>query len=200
MIRDTFYITIGYIFGSILFAKVFSFMMNKPDIIKNSQDGNPGASNAFLIGGFWCGVLTLAADILKGFLPVFFYMRSEPGGALAIVLAVPVIGHIFSVFNHFKGGKGIATTFGCLLGLAPHIFPAAMLALIFIFFSVIIKISPNYYRTLITYLCAQAAIFFFEDNLYIRIGFSLIFICVVFRLLTSKEVKGRIKVGLLWMR
>lgn len=105
----------------------------------------PGAANAFTYGGFFCGIITLFGDILKGFLPVYCYLLNAGGMSfnLTLVLAAPVIGHILPVFYHFKGGKGIAVTFGCLLGLFPDIRPALILAAAFIFFSLIIRIIPT---------------------------------------------------------
>ena len=148
MIRDILYIALGYICGGILFAKIFGILLKNKDITQGTQDGNPGASNAFRNGGFLCGALTLCGDMLKGFLPVFLYMREVPSSALAIVIAAPVLGHVFPVFHKFRGGKGIATTFGSLLGLLPNYIPVGLLALFFIFFSVILRISPHFYRTL----------------------------------------------------
>ena len=84
-------------------------------------------------------------------------MNTRPSTAewlsCAFVIAAPVIGHIFPIFFRFRGGKGIAVTFGCLLGLLPSWQPLAWLAAFFIFFSVVVRITPHYYRTLITYLC-----------------------------------------------
>lgn len=69
-----------------------------------------------------CGTLTLICELLKGFLPVYLYLRgrspAECPAIFALILAAPVLGHAFSVFYGFHGGKGIAVSFGCLLGLS----------------------------------------------------------------------------------
>ena len=137
MIRDIAFILAGYAAGSILFAKVFCSLLKKTDVAKNTKDNNPGTSNAFKNGGILCGALTLICDVTKGFLPVFFYTRKEVTFLLALVIAAPVIGHVFSVFNGFRGGKGIATTFGCLFGLFPNLIPFAIFADVcfFLFYS-----------------------------------------------------------------
>lgn len=114
--RTITYIIMGYIMGSILFAQVFSKLFNK-NILQESKDGNPGTANAFMYGGFWCGVLTLFFELFKGAVPVYLYLRgvniqSASTAALASVIAAPVIGHIYPIFNKFHGGKGIAVTFG----------------------------------------------------------------------------------------
>ena len=109
--------------------------------------------NAFTYGGFRCGVFTLCGDLLKGFFPVFLYRSGElPENPLMLsfVMAAPVLGHILPFYDIKHGGKGIAATFGCFLGLLPHWIPLCVLAGIFIFFSCVVKINPNYYRTVAT--------------------------------------------------
>ena len=201
MIRDLFFILGGYLCGSILFARVFGALLCNKDVTQGTSDGNPGVANALMMGGFWCGVLTLAFELAKGFLPVFLYLRGgAPHDALAFVMLAPVLGHILPVFFHFRGGKGIAASFGCLLGLLPNVFPLALLALSFIFFSVALRITPNYYRTLAAYFGAEAAMLFLSREPSVLIGFSLISVSILVRMLASREEKEPIKVGLLWKR
>ncbi|MEI3213869.1 MAG: glycerol-3-phosphate acyltransferase [Lachnospiraceae bacterium] len=111
MSRTLCYIIIGYLSGSILYARVFEKLFHKENMIEGSKDRNPGTANAFMRGGFWCGVLTLCCDMGKGFIPVFFYHQGEMSQlGLALILAAPAIGHIFPLFHKGRGGKGIATT------------------------------------------------------------------------------------------
>lgn len=201
--REIGYAAIGYLLGSILFARVADRFFHCGDVAQNSCDQNPGTVNAFHNGGFSCGVFTLSGDLLKGFLPIQMYFFGN--GALpvpltfALVLAAPVIGHIFPLYYHFRGGKGIATTFGCLLGLFPECVPVAILAGCFLFFSCVVRISPNYYKTALTYLCAEVVILLFLPQRAIAIGFSLITLAVGIRLKTSKEERLPCKAGFLWM-
>lgn len=188
-----------------LYASVFAKLFKIENFTEMSPDHNPGAVNAFCYGGFWCGLLTLICDLLKGFLPVFLYMASigpEPpdGLSFALVMAAPVIGHAFPVFFRFQGGKGIAVSFGCLLGLLPIWQPVALLAAYFIFFSVVFKITSHYHRTLITYLCALISVFFIADNPAIWGGFLMISATVIFRLLISRENKEQMRVKVPWKR
>ena len=67
------YILLGYLSGSVLYARIAAKVFHKPQLLQCSPDQNPGAANAFQYGGFWCGVFTLSGDLLKGFLPVFLY-------------------------------------------------------------------------------------------------------------------------------
>lgn len=202
------YAILGYLSGSVLFARVFSRVFRKEGMLENSRDRNPGTANAFLYGGFWCGALTLAGDLLKGFLPVFLFLRSGvPEHAHAflggLVIAAPVIGHGFPVFFGFRGGKGITVSFGCLLGMLPLWKPVTFLALFFIFFSVVFRITPHYHRTLAAYLCALAAVLCMGGGDVVRAvkaGFFMITLTVCARLLLSKEAKEKMGVKLLWMR
>lgn len=199
------YILMGYLSGSILFAKLSSRLFQKDDFWEESPDQNPGTANAFQYGGFMCGLFTLLGDLLKGFLPVFLYLYALPSvparisdWSLPLVLAAPVLGHTFPVFYHFRGGKGIAVSFGCLLGLIPYWRPAITLAVLFIFFSTILVVRPHYYRTIATFLCALLAMALLKEPADIWMGFLLITCCVLLRLHMSKEEKDKMKVSLLW--
>ena len=195
------YVLLGYLSGSLLWAKFFGNLLAKEDITAASLDGNPGTSNAFRYGGFWCGCLTLCCDMLKGFLPVALYFHSAeslPTLGLALVMAAPVMGHNYSVFHGFRGGKGIAVSFGCLLGLAPDLRPALLLAVMFVVFSVVIKITPHYYRTLATYIVTMPLMFVVIHEAAIRIGFLLIAEAVILKLVASKEKKEKLEVKFGW--
>lgn len=195
------YVLLGYLSGSLLWAKFFGHLFGKEDVAAASPDGNPGASNAFRYGGFWCGCLTLCFDMLKGFLPVMLYLRSPaeyPPLGLAFVMAAPVVGHVFPAFHGFRGGKGIAVSFGVLLGFAPDLRPALVLAVVFIVFSVVIQITSHYYRTLATYIAAVPAMFALAPAYPVRVGFLLIAGTVVVKLLGSKEEKEKPEVKIGW--
>lgn len=199
------WILIGYLSGSVLYARIFARIFGKTEIFEKSRDHNPGAGNAFMYGGFMCGMLTLIFDISKGFFPVFLFMNyaSEECFTLlteALVIAAPVVGHTFPVFYKGKGGKGIAATFGSLLGLFPYLQPALLLALSFIFFSCVIRINPHYYRTLAAFFSTLLGMLFMIKQLVVIFGFSVITSVVSIRMFESGEEKERMRVRLLWMR
>ena len=217
--RDVWYILFGYLSGSILYARIFGELIAHRDITKQTKDKNPGTANAFMQGGFWCGVLTLAGDLLKGFVPVYFYLlhlTGRPGIALAFVVAAPVAGHIFpllyvlQLLRHraaeaFQGGKGIAVSFGTLLGLFGRfgLRPALLLAFSFLFFSGIVRVTPHYYRTLWTYINTGILMHFKHfriDDINISIGFLLITAMVVCHLCRSTEEKEAMQVRILWQQ
>lgn len=204
MIRDIFFIVGGYLFGSILFAKVTAKLFQKPTILQDSKDGNPGTANAFQYGGFSCGIITLFGDLLKGAVPVYLYQKfggsfTSMSALAALVLIAPVLGHAFPAFHRFQGGKGIAVTFGCLLGLLPNYIPLVVFAGVFILFSTVLRITPHFHRTLITYLFTLIGLFVLGCERSILIAFLMITLTVCLRLYMSKEEKEKMTVKLLWM-
>jgi glycerol-3-phosphate acyltransferase PlsY len=82
--------------------------------------GNIGATNVARTAGPAFGALTLLGDAAKGFLPVWIATRAGFGeGAAALAGLAAFVGHLFSCFLRFTGGKGVATALGVLLALAP---------------------------------------------------------------------------------
>lgn len=199
------FIVTGYLAGSVLFARLAAHLMEKDAAFSDSKDRNPGTANAFRYGGFWCGLITLTGDVLKGFLPVYFYLRA--GGDFSgfsllkqLVLAAPVLGHIFPLYFGFHGGKGIAVTFGCLLGLLPDWKPVALLAACFLFFSTVLRITPHFYRTIVTYLVAAPGMLLAENEAGVSVGFLWIAGAVLWKLHQSEEELPPMEVTRLWMR
>ncbi len=190
---------IGYLCGSILFAKVFGYVFTKEDITLKAKDKNPGTFNAYSIGGFWCGTLTIICELAKGMVPVFLCLNFVDVNynnevLMALVMLSPIIGHILPIFHGFKGGKGIAVTFGSLLGFLIDLRPALLLAIVFIVFSVIFIIKPDYYKTMITFIVAAIISPFVGYRTAIVITYIAAAIIVCIKLLLSKEEKGDLNV------
>lgn len=199
--RTVVFTVLGYLSGSLLFARYWGKWCRGRNVVEESPDQNPGTFNAFQYGGVVCGTLTLCGDLLKGFLPVFLYCRERPWGlGLALVLAAPVWGHVLPLYHGFRGGKGVAVTFGCLLGLLPKRRPLLLLAFVFLFFSLVVKITPNYLRTLAAYVAAALGMVLFVPDPGVALGFGLISVVVIGKLLHSTERKESCKVGIVWKR
>lgn len=197
------FVLLGYLSGSVLYARIFAGLFGKGDVFEKSRDKNPGTFNAFQYAGFRCGVLTLAFDIVKGFVPVFLYMvycgyGNGPAPGLPFVIAAPVIGHAFPLFYRFRGGKGIAVTFGCLMGLVPVWQPFAIFAVFFILYSTILKITPHSHRTLAAYFSSLLCMVWDADLRMAGIGFAIITAAVCIRISVSPEEKERMGVKFLW--
>lgn len=111
----------GYLVGSIATAVIVARIFKLPDP-RQAGSGNPGATNVLRLGGKKAAIVTLLGDLSKGLLPVLLLRALDaPDTALAVVALAAFTGHLFPVFFGFKGGKGVATAAGALLGLNPII-------------------------------------------------------------------------------
>ena len=113
----------AYLIGSLSFAVIVSRVMGLADP-RSYGSGNPGATNVLRSGNKAAAILTLLFDALKGYVPVLLvqlygapYGLGE--GTIALVGLGAFIGHLWPVFFHFKGGKGVATAAGVLLAFNP---------------------------------------------------------------------------------
>ena len=117
----------GYLVGSIATAVLVSRALGVADP-RSGGSGNPGATNVLRLAGRKAAALTLAGDVLKGVVPVLVARAAElPPAMVALVGLAAFLGHLFPVFFGFRGGKGVATALGALLGLEP-LLGAAVLA------------------------------------------------------------------------
>jgi len=111
--------TLGsFLMGSVPFSVLIGRLITGKDI-RGLGDGNPGAANAWRAGSWPVGVLALLLDYFKGALPVGcgHFILGIQGWGLGMVAIAPVVGHAFSPFLRFRGGKGLAVTFGVWTGL-----------------------------------------------------------------------------------
>lgn len=109
----------AYLLGSVATAIVVSRLLGLPDP-RTMGSGNPGATNVLRTGRKGAALATLLGDLFKGLLPVVLARLLEVGEVTLIVTALAAfLGHIYPVFFQFRGGKGVATALGVLLGLAP---------------------------------------------------------------------------------
>jgi len=115
----TWMIGFGFLLGSIPFSVWLGRLTLQEDIRRYGVDLNPGAANAWRAGKWKLGVPVLLLDFCKGAFPVgvAHYTFGITGWSLVPVALAPVFGHIFSPFLKFRGGKGLAVTFGMWTGL-----------------------------------------------------------------------------------
>lgn len=114
----------AYLLGAVPFGQLVAKAVGKD--LSRSGSGNTGAANAYRTLGVKGGVLVLLADLLKGTLACLLgHVALLPAFAIPAAKAVfgllAVVGHNYSVFRGFKGGKGIATTFGVMLAMSPRV-------------------------------------------------------------------------------
>ncbi len=114
----------AYFLASIPFGLLISRKVARLDITR-AGSGNIGATNVAREVGLKWGIITLVVDTIKGFIPVAFthYLLGCPAEILealkGIVGLSALLGHQFSIYNRFRGGKGIATCLGVFLAISP---------------------------------------------------------------------------------
>lgn len=111
----------AYLIGSLSFAVIVSRLMGLNDP-RTYGSKNPGATNVLRSGSKVAAGVTLVLDALKGFVPVMLVKVWGPefgmqDGSLALVALAAFLGHVYPVFFKFKGGKGVATALGIVLGV-----------------------------------------------------------------------------------
>jgi len=119
--------SLAYLAGSLSTAIIVCRAMGLGDP-RSEGSGNPGATNVLRLGGKLPAALTLLGDALKGFLPVVIAsLVSSHTPTIALVGIAAFLGHLYPVFFDFRGGKGVATALGVLLGLHPAVGALALL-------------------------------------------------------------------------
>ena len=112
---------VGYLLGGVPFGVVVSKAMGLPDP-RTVGSKNVGFTNVLRVSGKTAGILTLLGDLGKGWVLAWAAMHWLTVESFIMVVAIsPILGHLFSPFLGFKGGKGVATAVGAVLGLSPSI-------------------------------------------------------------------------------
>jgi glycerol-3-phosphate acyltransferase PlsY len=132
------YLVLGYLIGSLPFAVIVSKLFGLADP-RGHGSGNPGATNVLRTGNKFAALLTLLGDAAKGWVAMFIVAKVGAGGtalavsaehlgtAIAFTGLAAFLGHLFPVFLRFRGGKGVATALGVLIGLDGFVALAAAL-------------------------------------------------------------------------
>lgn len=130
MFKLILFMVITYIFGSLPCGVWLGKIVKNIDI-RNYGSKNSGATNAYRILGAKYGIMVLFLDALKGYLPLYLAsLFGIDGKAIIILGVVAILGHTFSFFLNFNGGKGVATSLGVFLFLMPEV--VVILLIVFI--------------------------------------------------------------------
>ncbi|MDD4333939.1 MAG: glycerol-3-phosphate acyltransferase [Candidatus Pacebacteria bacterium] len=178
---------ISYLLGAIPFAHIFTKLFSKKDILKIGWKKS-SSSNVLANIGKVPALLTFLFDVLKGFIVVFIAKElGLPFEVLAIAGFLAVIGHNFSIFLNFNGGRGIATILGACLAFNPFI---AFMALIPVILTAIFWTASI--GTLFSYLMVIFWSYSIQDfGLSLLFALSLIPI-IIKRVLPIKTLRGNI--------
>lgn len=187
---------LAYLLGSIPFAIISSKVFGLQDP-RHFGSGNPGATNVLRSGNKKAALLTLLGDAFKGWLAVFIAQQlfTHYSTTIAIVAVAAFLGHIYSIFLGFKGGKGVATAIGVLLALSPLL--ALTLIIIWLLMAVLFR-----YSSLAAIVAAAAApllylqLYSYHLNNYYLAAIAFISFTLIYKhktniqkLLTGKESK-----------
>lgn len=183
-------ILVSYFLGAIPFAYIMTRLITGKDV-RSYGSGNVGATNAARMLGFKYGALVAILDVLKGILAVTIAKTLLPVDAptyyLLLAALTVIIGHNWSVFLKFSGGKGVATTFGVILSLYPLVF------LIFLLIWVSLVLITRYVSlaSIVSAMIVPVIVYLRTANIY-HLLFTLLFAAlIVFR--HSSNIKRLIK-------
>lgn len=123
----------AYLLGSIAFGILVSRLFGLPDP-RTVGSGNIGATNVMRSGKKLAAFLTLAGDVFKGWLPVWLALQSNMLMWVVAASGLAVFfGHLYPIFYKFRGGKGVATALGVMLGISPTLALAAVVTWLVVF-------------------------------------------------------------------
>ena len=169
-------ILIAYLVGSINSAIILSKVLKLPDP-RTQGSKNPGATNMLRIGGKKIAAFVLLIDVWKGLSPILLaYSYTSSSLELSIIALFAFLGHVYPIFYSFKGGKGVATFIGGLIGINPLV----GLSFIFIWLFVAKVLNISSLSALVATLLTPLVFYFIEMNVEATGVISLICIWIFF--------------------
>jgi glycerol-3-phosphate acyltransferase PlsY len=146
--------------------------------VRKAGSGNIGATNVARLLGKTGGLLTLVGDTAKGFIPVLVVQQMGFSYSVTALVGVAAfLGHLYPIFLKFKGGKGVATSFGVLLGLAP----LATMILLVVFAAVAFTTRIVSLSSMVTAVAAPLVLWLFYYSPTYVIVTAFMALMIVFR-------------------
>jgi acyl phosphate:glycerol-3-phosphate acyltransferase len=136
-------VLLAFLSGSIPFSVWLGKLFLRQDV-RHLGDGNPGAANVFRTGKWFVGLLTLVLDVSKAAAPVglAYFNLGFRGVPMFFIAVAPVLGHVFSPFLSFRGGKGLSTVLGVWIGLT--IWKASLAAVVMVGIGIALFTPPGW--------------------------------------------------------
>ena len=185
-----YYFLFCYLIGAIPFGYLICKIFKNIDIRKFGS-GNIGATNVYRVCGLKLGLPVLILDILKGFIPVYIGKILKFSNPLILIGGIlSILGHSFSIFLKGKGGKGVSTSFGVVIGLFPlPAFFSFVLWLIVVFLTKYVSLASISGALLLPF-----SVYIFTRDIFLSSIGILIFLFILYthrenikRLLNRKE-------------
>lgn len=167
--QDFLFILLCYFIGAIPFSYLFSRFLGGTDI-REKGSGNVGATNVLRTSGVGVAVLALVGDLLKGLLAAWIGLTAGGEILAALCGGAAVIGHCWTPFLSFRGGKGVATAGGVLFFLMPRLTLILLIVLITIF---IVTRYVSLGSITVAAILPILTILFGKSLAYILLGFFL---------------------------
>ena len=188
---------VSFLSGSIMYSYIIPKLIRHVDIREVSGDENPGSANAGAAVGQPIGAVCMFLDVWKAFAPVFVSVMflGISGYYLIPIIVAPVLGHAFSPFLWFKGGKAVSVSFGSLLGIVGISRALAILVIVMIVFNFIIVIKPDSARVILAFFLSGAAELAIEPLLGIKIAVLVISLTVCYKHFMNPN-KGSLSVNI----
>ena len=172
---DTIFIIISYLIGSIPFGLIGKFIFKIKDP-RTFGSKNIGATNILRSGNKGAALFTLILDMLKGLIVVLVSQFLQLDLLHLVIIAV-VLGHIFPIYLFFKGGKGVATFFGVLLGLNIYCGFLTLFSWLIIF----LCFKKSSLAALISIILSNCFLFFLYDNFEAKIAVLIVTIIIFYK-------------------
>lgn len=180
-------IIIAYLIGSINTGIILAKIMKSPDP-RTTGSGSAGATNVLRTMGKNQAIVVLVGDFLKGLIAVWIgYMFSVHHMALGFVALAAVLGHVFPLYFKFKGGKGVATAVGSILGLSVGV--GILLLIVWVVVALLFKYSSL--ASLIAAVCAPIFMLLFGKPYY----FFPVLLIAALIIWMHKENIHRLRIG-----
>ena len=175
---------LAYVIGSFSTAIITCKIMGIEDP-RTTGSNNPGATNVLRHGGKKAAIITLFGDMLKGLIPVLVVSQLQlEAPVIALVGLFALLGHVFPVYYGFKGGKGVATYYGVILGMDWQV---GLIALaIWLAVAALLKISSL--SALISIFATPFLIWYFSQSIELTAAVALMSIIVFWR--HQKNIKS----------
>jgi glycerol-3-phosphate acyltransferase PlsY len=171
------FIAIAYLIGSFSTAIATCKIMGIEDP-RNTGSNNPGATNVLRHGGKKAAIITLIGDALKGFIPVLVAVQLQaPSLTVALVGLFALFGHIFPIYYQFKGGKGVATYYGVILGISWQVGLTALV--IWLVIAKLLKISSL--SALISVFMTPIMLWYFTESVELSSIMAVMSVLVFWR-------------------
>ena len=171
------YAGLAYLIGSFSTAIITCKIMGIDDPRKTGSH-NPGATNVLRHGGKKAAIITLLGDSLKGLIPVLVVSQLQTDTLIiALVGLFALLGHVFPIYYGFKGGKGVATYYGVILGM--NLLAGLIAVAIWLAMAAVVKISSL--SALVSIFFTPFILWYFSQSVELTSAVALMSILVFWR-------------------